>query len=110
VRPVYSTLLAVVQGLNEPREFSAPADATVVIRDVDVYWGGGLTADVSFRLMGSAGQTIWEVHVNADVPPYDSRCWQWRGRQVIPPGSTWAISGAGGNFDVAVSGYLLAMP
>lgn len=104
---VYSSLLAVVQGLASPVEFSAPVDRVVVIRDVDVYWGGGLSAGVSFRLMGSAGQTIWEVHVNPSTPPYDSQTWQWRGRQVIPPGDTWAISGAGGAFDAAVSGYLL---
>lgn len=104
---VYSTLLAVHQGLGGPVEYSAPPDSVVVIRDVDVYWGGGLAAGVSFRLMGTLLQTIWEVHVNSSTPPYDSQVWQWRGRQVIPPGGTWAVSAAGGLFDCAVSGYLL---
>jgi hypothetical protein len=104
---VYSTLLAAVQGLSGPIEYTAPADSTVIIRDVDVYWGGGVTADVSVRLTGTLGQTLWEVHVNASLPPYDSRSWGWRGRQVIPPGSTWGLSGSGPPCDVTVSGYLL---
>jgi hypothetical protein len=104
---VYSTELLAVQGLDADATYTAPPGSTVVIREVDVYWGGGVTANVSFRLIGSVGQTIWEVHVNASVPPYDSRSWQWQGRAVLEAGETFTIRGTGDLFDATVSGYVL---
>lgn len=102
----YSHNLLQQQGLNGTASVTAGPNEVLVIRDVDVYWGGGVSAGVSVRLIGAAGQTIWEVHVNPSTPPYDSQTWQWRGRQVIKPGESFQLV-SNMPVDVTVSGYSL---
>lgn len=107
---VYSTLFLALVGLEGTYEI-APDFANVrILRDVDVYWPGGSSTGASFHLLGSSGQTIWEAHsgVTTGVDPFDSQTWQWRGRQVIPPGGAVQVTSLPGfPLDVSISGYTL---
>jgi hypothetical protein len=91
-------------------EFWVPDFENVrVVRDIDVYWGGGLSGSPSVHVIGSAGQTFFEAHEpsTGGPPPIDSYTWAWRGRQVFPPGATFAITSSGPAIDATVSGYTL---
>jgi hypothetical protein len=106
---VYSTQLCALQGVTENIPFTADAGFITVLRCFDAYWGGGLPILSSVRLIGSSGQTIFEAHPLSDgtTTPIDSHHWQWKGRQIIFGGETWAVEAAGGAADISVSGYLL---
>jgi hypothetical protein len=101
--PVYSRLLAIQRSFTGTATLDVAADVVVVIRDVDVYISADLTGAINYRLLGSAGQTIdWAV---CDIDT--TIVHQWRGRQVMPPGSSWSFV-TDGPCDVTISGYVLS--
>lgn len=100
-----------MQGLLGGEGYTVPPGFVAVLRDVDVYWGGGL-AFPSVHVIGSASQTIAEFHPTADAnaglgAQADSHTWRWRGRQVVEPGDSFGVNVTGDPCDVSVSGYLL---
>lgn len=109
---VYSTQLCALQGVSGTVPFTADAGYNTVLRCFDAYWGGGLPVLSSVRLIGSAGQTIFEGHPFNDgtTAAVDAHHWQWQGRQVIFGGETWAVETAAGEVDITVMGYLLELP
>lgn len=103
-RPVYSERLAQVLGLSGLELVSIPAGFTAVLRDFDVYWGGGVIRRAVF-LRGAGGQTIFYNSFGDTGGQYAS----WRGRQVIQAGETFSIFTEDA-MDVTLSGYLLTLP
>lgn len=99
--PVYSTQLVAAQNFSGDLVVPIGAGVVVVVRDLDVYFGGLTGATV--ELVGSAGQIIdafsWE--------PLSSGTHQWRGRQVFTAGQTITLRT---NFgcDLSLSGYVLS--
>lgn len=85
-----------------------------VVRDVDVYWGGGLPPWAAFHLRGGPEQTF--VYLGPDPNEQGAggsmpeQLWSWRGRQVINPGEVLSIDVGNGPVDVTISGYLLTAP
>lgn len=103
--PVYSTNFITVHGLNGTRSYSVPAGYIVVLRDLDVYYGGGLGAATVF-LQNGLGAAIWS---NAFGALASGQYASWRGRQVINnPYSVSIVTDS--PMDVMLSGYLLTAP
>jgi hypothetical protein len=101
-RAVYSKNFASLTGHTGTWQLpTLGADETVVIRDVDVYMGGG--AHGTFFLQGESGQAIWRKDWDATN---EDTAQQWRGRQVIGPGQAFACS-SDQPADITISGYLL---
>lgn len=109
MRAVYSSVFAAIAGLDTTYEVAPDFDNLRVLRCFDAYWGGGLSASPSIRLIGHAGQTIYEGHVlpTSVAAALDSAIFQWRGRQVIPAGGVVLITVDGPPADVTLSGYTL---
>lgn len=103
---VYSTQLLAVQGLDGSQVYTVPIDKVLVIRDLDVYWGGSISNAGNVALIGSAGQTIWSTGSAGDG---SSKSWSWRGRQVLESGEAFSVH-TDTAMDVTVSGYLLTAP
>lgn len=84
-----------------PPAFVVPNGYVAVVRDLDVYSGGGSIIDWQLEIAGvckiAAGQfTVESLPQTA----------QWRGRQILEPGEALGFSSDGAT-DGAVSGYLL---
>lgn len=101
---VYSILVQASIGLNGTLTLTVPAGYKWILRDFDVYWGGGAIAKTVY-LRGTAGQAIWFNGFAIGGGQYAS----WRGRQVINPGKTCAIV-TNDAMDVTLSGYQLTLP
>lgn len=101
--PVYSSQLAAAQDFSGDLVVPVGAGVVVVVRDLDVYFGGIGGANV--KLLGSEGQVIdafsWE--------PLSSGTHQWRGRQVFNSGQTITLRTTVG-CDLSLSGYVLTAP
>lgn len=108
----YSVSMLRRTGLTDPTEATVPNNKRWVVTDADVYWGGGVS--LPSTQLGIAGQLTWWI---AQVDPneaqvlsgdtWQSRSWQWRGRQVLYAGEAIMVSSNGVAIDVAVSGYEL---
>jgi hypothetical protein len=103
-RPLYSSQLLALQGLNGTVVYSPPAGYVVVIRDLDLYVGASSTPGF-FQLIGSSLQVI-DYYQQPDLLAHTH---QWRGRQCIEPGQNFRVL-ASQPMDVTVSGYLLSTP
>lgn len=101
--PVYSTRFLAVQGLVGVAAYTVPVGQLAVVRDVNVYNGGGLSVTTAIW-HGSAGQAIalWASQTDASDGFFT-------GRQVFNPGESFDIT-TNGAWDVTVSGYLLQLP
>ena len=115
---VYSTQLLSVRGLQGAAAFTVEPGQVCILRDVDVYWGGGVNLP-SVHVMGADGQTIVEFHPSGApgavfpqtvTDALDSHSWHWEGRQVIEAGQSFSVRSDGDSCDVTVSGYLLDAP
>ena len=76
-----------------------------MLRDIDVYYGGGFSSGGAFYLIGSAGQTIMQWQL--DSPHGASQ--HLETRQVIYGGESFEAR-SDSPVDVTVSGYLLHEP
>lgn len=101
--PVYSTRFIAVQGLVGAEVFTVPVGYVAVVRDINLYNGGGITVTTAIW-HGSAGQALalWSSSASASDAFFT-------GRQVFYAGETFDIT-TNGAWDVTVSGYLLATP
>lgn len=86
--------------------YTVPPGYTAIVRDIDCYSSAGVSnAEIYFE--GNLGQTFFHAEVVATTQ--DSP--QWRGRQVFEAGDTISVNvGGASNWDVTISGYLLALP
>ncbi len=101
---VYSTRFLAWAASESPPPYVVPTGYVAVVRDLDVWSGGGSMINWQLAINGvakfAAGQfTIESV---AQVA-------QWRGRQVVQAGELLFFS-ADGAVDGLVSGYLLTIP
>lgn len=103
---VYSTLLVAEQGLSAPLSLTVPPGYIWILRDLDLYNGGGLGSAELF-LVGSSGQAIYWAR---QTPGSDASVFQWRGRQVIEGGQSVTVNVTSGDWDVSLSGYVLSQP
>lgn len=102
--PVYSTRLIAVhdQPAIAPATYLVPPGFTLIIRDIDVYFGSAISVRTVYA-RGSATQVFWQATVDINLAGWR----QWTGRQVIEAGETFDVF-ATDVFDVTASGYLLA--
>lgn len=104
VRPVYSTRLLAWAASEFVPPFVVPSGYVCVVRDADIYSGGGAIINwvlsVNAVAKFAAGQfTIEALGQTA----------QWRGRQVLNAGEQLLFE-SDGSTDGLVSGYLLLLP
>lgn len=101
---VYSQRFLAWSSSMTPPAFEVPAGYRAVIRDADVYSGGGSIIN-------------WELSIN-DVAKFaagaftiiaEAQVATWRGRQVAEPGELIVFASDGAT-DGLVSGYLLTLP
>ena len=101
---VYSTRFLAWSADMTPPPFAVPTGYVAIVRDLDVWSGGG--AIINWEL-----QVVEGAHFAAGQFTEESlaQTAQWRGRQVLLPGEDLAFS-ADGVTDGLCSGYLLALP
>lgn len=101
---VYSIRLLAWSSSATPPPYEVPAGYRVIVRDADVWSGGGAI-------------TNWQLAVN-DVAKFAAgqftvesvaQVAQWRGRQVVEAGEFLVFSSDNAT-DGLVSGYLLTLP
>jgi hypothetical protein len=101
---VYSTRFLAWAADESPPPYEVPTGYVAIVRDIDIYSGGGAMINWQVAVNGiakfAAGQfTILALAQTA----------QWRGRQVVRAGEFLVVS-ADGAIDGMVSGYLLTLP
>jgi hypothetical protein len=84
-----------------PPGYTVPANFIVVVRDVDVYSGGGSIIDWEWGV-ATANKIGGGQFTVLSVPQFQT----WRGRQVVLAGETIYFQSNGAT-DGAMSGYLL---
>lgn len=101
---VYSTRLLAWAADESPAPFEVPSGYVCIVRDLDVWSGGGAMIN-------------WQLAVN-DVAKFAAgqftieslaQTAQWRGRQVVNAGEFLVFS-SDGALDGLCSGYLLSLP
>jgi len=107
--PLYSHLFYSAAGLTAGvwHVGTVPGGFVWVLRDFDAYANTDALERVDVLLRGAEDQGIFYASWGAS----DQFSKQWQGRQVIPPGYPVSLH-VGGNsrVDVALSGYVLAIP
>jgi hypothetical protein len=100
---LYSERFIAEQGLVGVAAFTVPVGKRCVVRDINLYNGGGLTTTTAIW-HGSVGQAmaLW----SSNLQPSDAF---FVGRQVFYAGESFDITTTGA-WDVTVSGYLLDAP
>lgn len=98
---VYSTNLFSGHDVTSWTSSPVPAGDVVIVRDIDVWFGGGVIGG-PWSVFGIVGQTFAWGHFDGLLAALQS----WRGRQVIPPGQTFGFTALPG-LDVTISGYVL---
>jgi len=100
---VYST--SFFAGQNETAfDLVVPAGVVWIIRDIDAFFGGGVSGAAANWLNPTGGTFAYFPFVGLE-----SSAFEWRGRQCFQPGEHFAfVSGEG--VDVMVSGYVLTLP
>jgi len=101
--PVFSTRFLAVH--DQPAlikaEYVVPSSFLAVLRCIDVFYGGSLSAQTVLAY-GSAGQVLWQETWAINLGGWRG----WRGREVYYAGETIAIGGTD-VMDFTASGYLL---
>lgn len=102
--PIYSSRLFAIHDapafINQ--EYTVPALQTLVVRCIDLYYGGSLGDTYAYAL-GSAGQVFWQEHWT----PAEAGWRQWVGREVLYAGEIFSLN-ATDVLDMTASGYLLS--
>lgn len=101
---VYSTRFLAWAASESPPAFTVPMGYVAVVRDADIYSGGGALTNwvLSVNLVAHFAAGQFTIEALAQTA-------QWRGRQVLNPGE-FLVFAADGSTDGMVSGYLLALP
>lgn len=101
---VYSTRALAWSADESPPPYEVPTGYVFVVRDADIYSGGGALINwvlsVNTVAHFAAGQFTIEALAQTA---------EWRGRQVLNPGE-FLVFASDGPTDGMVSGYLLALP
>lgn len=104
---MYSTNFVAVAGLVGLEPLTVPAGEVWILRDLDAYATGVISVPFTILwLHGVNGQAIAYHQWLAGV----QETFEWRGRQVLSPGTTWDVRSDNGAVDVTVSGYVLTAP
>ena len=101
--PLYSTNLLALRDFSGNEAVPAPPGTVLVIRDIDVYYGGLLAPQ--FNASGDAGQ----VFASNTWAPASPGLYSWRGRYVTRPSGLISVFAEFG-MDISVSGYVLSAP
>jgi hypothetical protein len=104
IRPIYSTRLLAWAADSTPPPYLVPTGYVAVVRDIDVWSGGG--AMINWQV---AVNTIAKFAAGQFTIESIAQTAQWRGRQVLNAGEFLVFS-ADGVVDGMISGYLLAVP
>jgi hypothetical protein len=105
--PVYSTNFIAELGLVGAISLTVPSTEVYVIRDIDVYADGAISVPFTYVFAhGANGQAFFYYQWEPGTQAWE----QWRGRQVMSPGTTWDVTSSNGAVDVTVSGYILTLP
>jgi hypothetical protein len=104
LRQVYSTRLLAWAADSSPAPFEVPTGYTCVVRDADVWSGGG--AMIDYQLAINTVAKFWAGQFTVESL---AQVAQWRGRQVLNAGELLVFSSSGAT-DGLVSGYLLLDP
>lgn len=101
---VYSTRFIAWSTSTIPPAYKVPSGYIAIVRDIDVYSGGGQiinwVASVNLVAHFAAGQFTIEALAQTA---------QWRGRQVLEAGEDLVFA-SDGPTDGLISGYLLSLP
>lgn len=87
-----------------PPGYQVPAGYVAVVRDADVYSGGGSIINYQMFINGVA--KFWAGQFTVEAV---AQVAQWRGRQVLKAGEILGFT-ANGALDGSISGYLLSLP
>lgn len=101
---VYSTRFLGWASESTPPAYTVPAGYVVVVRDADIYSGGGSIIDWTLSVNGVARFAAGQFTVESIAQTAE-----WRGRQILNPGELLVFA-ADGATDGMVSGYLLPLP
>jgi len=101
LRTVYSTRFLAWEAEETPPGFTCPTGYVAVVRDADIYSGGG--ALTNFTLSINTLAHFWAGQFTIEAL---AQVAQWRGRQVLEPGELLVFA-SDGPTDGLVSGYLL---
>lgn len=101
---IYSTRFLAWSDDETPAPYTVPTGYVAVVRDVDVWSGGG--AMINVQLAVNAVAKFWAAQFTVESI---AQVAQWRGRQVLQAGEDLVFS-ADGATDGLVSGYLLSLP
>lgn len=103
-RDLYSSRLLAWQADTSPLAFEVPTGYVAIVRDLDVYSGGGIITDWKLSVNGVATFAAGEFTIES-LP----QTAQWRGRQVLNAGELLVFQ-SDNSTDGLVSGYLLLSP
>jgi hypothetical protein len=101
---VYSTRFMAWSSSESPTPFEVPAGKVCVVRDADIYSGGGAIINWQLEILDGAKFAAGQFTVESLAQTA-----QWRGRQILFAGE-FLVFGSDGATDGAVSGYLLTAP
>jgi hypothetical protein len=100
---VYSTVFIRLQGLVGSATFVVPDGYIAILRDADVYNGGGIESTSAYLIDFTSNGTITRWVSATELQAFDG---SWRGRQVFNSGDSFGFNTTGA-WDVRLSGYLL---
>lgn len=100
---VYSTRFLAWAADESPPAYVVPAGYVAVVRDADVWSGGG--AMINYQLAVNTIAKFWAGQFTIIA---EAQVAQWRGRQVLYPGEVLVFS-SDGALDGMISGYLLSV-
>lgn len=104
---IYSFRIFGNQGLTGTVSYTVPVGYVLVVRCIDVYATGVLSAPFTYVFAhGSVGEAFFYYQWQPAVQAWEG----WRGRQVFDSGRTFNIEAFNGPVDVSASGYLLTAP
>lgn len=97
----YSTRILGWAATETPPPYVVPTGYRAIVRDVDVWSGGG--AMINFQLAVNSVAKFWAGQFTVESI---AQVAQWRGRQVLNAGDELVFS-SDGPLDGLISGYLL---
>lgn len=97
----YSTRFLAWETTESPPSYVVPAGYVAIVRDVDVWSGGGAIVNVQLEITDHA--KFWAAQFTIESV---AQVAQWRGRVVLNPGEVLTFT-ADGPTDGVIGGYLL---
>lgn len=101
---VYSTRFVAWAASMLPPAFEVPAGYVAIVRDIDVWSGGGAMINWQVEVIEGAKFAAGQFTIESIAQTA-----QWRGRQVLEPGEFLEFQ-SDGPTDGLISGYLLGLP